>query len=495
MKLDLKINDFARENTEDIGMEEPVSPPACEADEGPPLIFSQSIEDIAREVVDENRMFKKKARTNVSDFDNIPKVVELVERNPFTPLIPATVCDISEETLLLPRTSQQPPTLHMSGGMVSTDMTPNTSSVPTSITTNNTNTSITMKEDESLDNIFQYFKCKPQTDKDDDQRNLPLDLSLGKVSEGSKLLPKTVETRGIQLKRKRDENSSKEAANVLKKQVIIQTDVQGSNFRMEESNLEQERKLKKLKEGNIGKQDYELSEIGANIRTETKNENLYLDELGKGNDFECKLLLPKRRGQNAKIVFPNGSHVEIKRSLFAGLEHQISEKKHRSKEKFPLKDKENSKRKGKAQTRDAKDQDSRSKQVGIQLDLTDSPYSNLNKGLCDIKPKDMPMIVLDEDQTVMKGTNEVCESSMTPPPTPPPFSNINACNLKSRDFSTENYSTNSVSPPQTPPPRQPLSTPPPSNPSSPTGLHKLPSIVSKPCYYTKCESRKIMKLK
>merc|ERR1712013_216602 len=259
--------------------------------------------------------------------------------------------------------------------------------------------------------------------------------------------------------------------------VIIQTDVQGSNFRMEESNLEQERKLKKLKEGNIGKQEYELSEIGANIRTENKNENLYLDELGKGNDFECKLLLPKRRGQNAKIVFPNGSHVEIERSLFTGIEHRISEKKHRSKEKFPLKDKEKSKRKGTAQKRDAKDQDSLSKQVGIQLDLIDSPNSNLNKGLSDIK-----------------GSNQVCESSMTPPPTPPPFSNINACNLKSRDFSTENYSTNSVSPPQTPP-RQTLSTPPPSNPSSPTGLHELPSIVSKPCYYTKCESRKIMKLK
>merc|ERR1712013_873897 len=249
----------------------------------------------------------------------------------------------------------------------------------------------------------------------------------GMVSEGSKVLHKTVETRGIQQKRKRDENSSKEAANVLKKQVIIQTEVQGSNFRMEESNLEQERKLKKLKEDNTRKQDYELSDIGANIRAETKNENLYLDELGKGNDFECKLFLPKRRGQNAKIVFPNGSHVEVERSLFTGLEQQMGEKNHRIKEKFPLKDTEKSKRKGKAPKRDAKDQDSLSKQVGVQLDLTDSPNSNLNKGLCDIKPKDMPMIVLDADQTDMKGTNEVCVSSMTPPPTPPPFSNINAC--------------------------------------------------------------------
>merc|ERR1719431_381730 len=181
-----------------------------------------------------------------------------------TPLIPATVCDISEETLLLPRSSQQPPTLHMSGGMVSTDMTPIISSVPTSVITNNTNTSISVKEDEGLDNISHYFMCEPHTDKHNDQRNIPLDLSLGKVTERSKLLPKTVETRVCQLgnrKRKRDEN-------VCKKPLMIKTEVQGSNFRIEKSNFEHESKVRKVQEGDIGKQN--------------SSQNLQLGESRKG---------------------------------------------------------------------------------------------------------------------------------------------------------------------------------------------------------------------
>jgi len=478
LKLDLKINDFARQKMEENIIEEPVSPPACEADEGPPLIFSQSIEDIAREVVDENRMLKKKAKTKSCEFDNIPKVVELKERNPLTPLIPATVCDISEETLLLPRSSQQPPTLHMSGGMVSTDMTPIISSVPTSVITNNTNTSITVKEDEGLDNIFHYFMCEPHTDKHDDQRNIPLDLSLGKVTERSKLLPKTVETKVSQLenrKRKRDEN-------VCKKPLMIQTEVQGSNFRIEKSNFEHESKVRKVQEGDIGKQN--------------SSQNLQLDELRKSNDYECRLLLPKKGEQNAKIVFPNGLHVEIERSLFINLEQQIFKKRHEIQENLPLKEKKNSKRREKVPKKDTNNQDSLPKPLGIQLDITESPNSTPNIVLCDTKPKDMPMIIIDEDQTDMTGATGVRESCMTPPPTPPPFSITNICNPKPKHLSPSYYSPNSVSPPQTPPPpRHSLSTPPPSNPSSPSGLHKLPSIVSKPSYYAKCENRKMMKLK
>jgi len=476
LKLDLKINDFARQKMEENIIEEPVSPPACEADEGPPLIFSQSIEDIASEVVDENRMLKKKAKTNAIEFDNIPKVVKLKERNSLTPLIPATVSDISEETLLLPRSSQQPPTLHMSGGMVSTDMTPIISSVPTSVITNNTNTSITVKEDEGLDNILHYFMCEPHTHKDDDHNNIPLDLSLGKVTERSKLLPKTVETSVCQLeskKRKRDENS-------CKRPVMIQTEVQGSNFRIEKKIFEHESKVKKVKECDIGKQN--------------SSENMQLDELRKGNNYECRLLLPKKKEQSAKIVFPNGLHVDIERSLFINLEKQIFDKRHKIQEKLPLKEKKDSKRRKKAPKKLKKIQDSLPKPLGFQLDLPESPNSTPNIGLCDIKPKDMPLIVIEEDQTDMKGTHGVRESSMTPPPTPPPFSITNVCNPKPKHLSPGDYSPNSVSPPQTPPPsRHSLSTPPPSNPSSPSGLHKLPSIVSKPSYYAKCENRKMMK--
>merc|ERR1712045_446189 len=40
---------------DDVELEEPVSPPACDPSEGPPLLFSQSIEDLAAVIVKENR--------------------------------------------------------------------------------------------------------------------------------------------------------------------------------------------------------------------------------------------------------------------------------------------------------------------------------------------------------------------------------------------------------------------------------------------------------
>merc|ERR1712038_416173 len=41
-------------------LEEPVSPPSCHPDEGPPLLFSQSIEDLAAVIVKEKRQKDKK---------------------------------------------------------------------------------------------------------------------------------------------------------------------------------------------------------------------------------------------------------------------------------------------------------------------------------------------------------------------------------------------------------------------------------------------------
>merc|ERR1719481_1623513 len=113
----------------------------------------------------------------------------------------------------------QSPTLHMSGGMGSTDMTLNISSVPTSVITNNTSTSVTVKGDQGIDNILQYFRGPHQTSATDNtQRNLPLDLSVRKVVEGSSSLPKSLDTGICNLgvrKRKRDENPLNENGNLL----------------------------------------------------------------------------------------------------------------------------------------------------------------------------------------------------------------------------------------------------------------------------------------
>ena len=79
------------ENCDDHEIEEPVSPPACDPEEGPPIFFSQSIEDLAREVVDENRVLNNKrgkekwntSKEDVLDIDNIPRTIQFGKRKKF----------------------------------------------------------------------------------------------------------------------------------------------------------------------------------------------------------------------------------------------------------------------------------------------------------------------------------------------------------------------------------------------------------------------------
>jgi len=516
LKLDLKINDFAKEKFKDNMIEEPVSPPACEADEGPPLIFSQSIEEIAREVVNENRMFNK-VDINIDSNSNIPKVVELIERSPFPSLIPATVSDISEDSTSYP--SKQPSTLHMSGGMVSTDMTLHMSSVPTSVITTNTNTNTVIEEDEGIDKILQYFMCKPPSQKEDDsQRSLPLDLSVAKVPEGSTLVPRTV-VNGEYLyenrKRKSDEIPCEKADICITKKPskASKTEVEGSNLKMFEraKSLKYDNKPGKGKEETTGKQfvinprfdDSVVKNKKENIKVSPENPEL--ENVKLGNNFNCKLLLPRKTEQKAKIVFPNGLYVEIDREVFDTLEQNILKKtpQHdKTLKKTTPQVKNDPNEKKRTRQKNAK------KQSSIQQSSKKKSFSNkslkstANVAHCDTKPKDMPMIVSDENINInkdkdMKGPNQVQinENNMTPPPTPPPSMTTNMFLPKSTLLSPA-LSPKSISPAPSPPlPSYSFLTPPPSNPSSPPGVHKLPSIVSKPSYYAKSESRKMLKVK
>eukprot|EP00092_Neocalanus_flemingeri_P031218 GFUD01033910.1.p1 GENE.GFUD01033910.1~~GFUD01033910.1.p1 ORF type:complete len:293 (+),score=84.24 GFUD01033910.1:145-1023(+) len=147
-KVTLKIIENPEEICDDYEIEEPVSPPACDPEEGPPLICYQSIEDLVSEVVDEDRAFDNKhseEKRNASekdsmDINNIPMTINTEERmktqNPIPSLIPATVSEIAEDLQTSPH--KPPPTLHMSGGKVSTDMTLHMTSVPTSVITSST---------------------------------------------------------------------------------------------------------------------------------------------------------------------------------------------------------------------------------------------------------------------------------------------------------------------------------------------------------------------
>jgi len=96
--------------------DEPVSPPPCNPEEAPTLLLSKTIEEIAVEVVDENR-----SQISVSPLlkeDEIPKTVSKPSSSSSggPSLIPLTVSEIDTET----ESKLSSQSLHMSGGGVYT---------------------------------------------------------------------------------------------------------------------------------------------------------------------------------------------------------------------------------------------------------------------------------------------------------------------------------------------------------------------------------------
>merc|ERR1712002_1197842 len=78
LNLDIKMGKSIEEISDEV--EEPVSPPACDPEEGPPLLLSQSIEEIASEVVGENWAASNTEESD-TDLSYIPKTVEKERRN------------------------------------------------------------------------------------------------------------------------------------------------------------------------------------------------------------------------------------------------------------------------------------------------------------------------------------------------------------------------------------------------------------------------------
>jgi len=371
---------------------------------------------------------------------------------------------------------------------VSTDMTLNISSVPTSVITNNTSTSVTVKGDQGIDNILQYFRSQNQTmATDNTQGILPLDLSVRNVVEGSSSLPKSLDTGICNLgirKRKRDENPLNENGNLLHvgKRQIVALQNKAATLRFEEKKPEHKAKVEKFKEEIIMQKNKRENE-----KKKVLPEKAQCDKVKNGNDFACRLVLPKKRAEKAKIVFPNGLHVEIDRNIFHTLEQQILGKRQKISTKTTSQNQNTSKRQKKIQKSDKKKHPSLANSGKLKTDVKKSPKFVPHIEDYDTKPKDMPLIVEEEyfttHRTETKDQNEISESRMTPPPTPPPTSPIN------QPYFSPSLIRSS------PPPSPKFTTPPPSNPSSPPGLHKLPSVVSKPSYYTKYENRKILKVK
>merc|ERR1719225_951743 len=97
-------------------LEEPVSPPACHPSEGPPLLFSQSIEDLAAVIVKEKRQEEDEEDVIPKPADKRSVAASATTSKAVPALIPLTVSEFGER----PSSISSPSTLHMSGGGVYT---------------------------------------------------------------------------------------------------------------------------------------------------------------------------------------------------------------------------------------------------------------------------------------------------------------------------------------------------------------------------------------
>jgi len=494
LNLDIKMGKSVEELSDEI--EEPVSPPACNPEEGPPLLLAQSIEEIASEVVGENWAFSNTNKTEYSETDlsYIPKTVERDRRNSIGSLIPVTVSDFSEDLLTSP--PKPPPTLHMSGGMVSTDMTLNMSSVPTSVITSNTHNS---SDEKGVDDILQYFiepvfpKGKDLNVSSDKQKvfnpemfpNLPTDLSITKVTKIKGQINKKAPAE--------DMNHNSRTSKFGKDETEISFGVKRT--RVLDSKDNDSAKKQKKETGN----SLEIIPLT----------NTYTKDSTDLNCLDCKLILPRRKNEKAKIVFTNGVIVEIDRKVFNSLEQQIVDKNPSSQKSSKKKVesakivKKDNRRKRESSNKKTKKETQNNIQISTANEhvLANQQNSKQVPDVQDDTPKDMPMIVtsssneneensknenIQETKQILLPDNSTSSTffpfiPLSVPNTPfaslSPISSINS--PKSQNIPSPVLAP--TPPTETPPPSPPS----PSYPSSPAGLHKLPSIVSRPSYYTK----------
>eukprot|EP00092_Neocalanus_flemingeri_P031222 GFUD01033914.1.p1 GENE.GFUD01033914.1~~GFUD01033914.1.p1 ORF type:complete len:474 (+),score=137.70 GFUD01033914.1:145-1566(+) len=392
LKVTLKIIENPEEICDDYEIEEPVSPPACDPEEGPPLICYQSIEDLVSEVVDEDRAFDNKhseEKRNASekdfmDIDNIPMTINLGDRVktqiPIPSLIPVTVSEIAEDLQTSPH--KPPPTLHMSGGMVSTDMTLHMSSVPTSVITSSTfkhslahsaakdgiGAGRVLVEDKleqegGINSISQYFKLlqgngvenarEPNketitakmnnesshltsTDPSLVCSNHPLDLSVARRSAGREKRGKggSLTVRGkrqreelpdegqmISLAKKSFDGSRTKSDEKKEKSFdILQKGKELSQVIQDQDQLFSKRS--NLVNDSQGANQSAIESVNLTEELEVTKENT-LPVISKMDDIDCKLILPGKKENKARIVFASGLYVEIEREVFRNVEQKI----------------------------------------------------------------------------------------------------------------------------------------------------------------------------
>jgi len=200
----------------------------------------------------------------------------------------------------------------MSGGMVSTDVTPSMSSVPTSVITSNTNNKPKVQ---GVDNVLQFF-LKPIIQREsvpsDNQipfnptqmfPNLPMDLSITKVTKMKGQSNQKTPT---------EDNLEQSSQKDFQDRAQISCGVKRSRL-VDVKDTEEAKRQKKDNCSSI--------EIIPVKHTKVKS------KISTGPEcLDCKLILPKRKNEKARIVFTNGIAVEMDRNIFNSLEQTIVKK-------------------------------------------------------------------------------------------------------------------------------------------------------------------------
>eukprot|EP00092_Neocalanus_flemingeri_P031226 GFUD01033918.1.p1 GENE.GFUD01033918.1~~GFUD01033918.1.p1 ORF type:complete len:237 (+),score=68.55 GFUD01033918.1:87-713(+) len=186
----------------------------------------------------------------------------------------------------------------------------------------------------------------------------------------------------------------------------------------------------------------------------------------KMDDIDCRLILPRKKEDKARIVFTTGLYVEVDRDAFRTVESKIYREgpEQQKMRKNPLQAAKNLNSDFKSIRRKKAISRKISKKPNSFISATvDSEQNESEKDICDKQTKDMPMIVTND--CLYEGEHKTYKPHELTDKKP---KTSQLCGIK-------------IKPPTPPPPSSP----------SPPGLHKLPSIVSKPPYH----ARRICKVK
>merc|ERR1711923_184972 len=375
--------------------EEPVSPPPCPMDEAPQLLMSQTIEELAMQVVEETRsnsgtsspvpqppdtkpIMDKSVHNLLKDVkitikqgedESIPKTISLSPVPAVGPsLIPLTVTEILDNE---GNPGSGPSTLHMRGGGVYTTDSfldasrgvPSNSkncepsrprSVITSVITR-TPQKKTVDTDKTLENLIKMYtaatKSKPTKEKPTSggAKICRIPQATIKLSDSLEITP--IITRHI--------SHSPVDLSVTQSQKLVQDNLNP----------------KASKVGNNKKRKRESSPLQLNSSSELviekiprKSETISAKSHEEDHDqtYNCKLSISKSNPKKVKLDFGNGIELMLNKSLFKGLNltaNSVDQNKKSSLKRKPLK----SRKKTNVTTKEMSNSNSESKSINVDV--------------------------------------------------------------------------------------------------------------------------------